>query len=86
MSSVSCNIIKVLKTEPIGEYNRIDIRIVKWSNSVSPVLEKRRMWIDKEGKDVTQKLMGFDRDDLVFVLDNLVEIENLIKGSSNEIR
>ena len=83
--SLTCDVIKVLKTESVDEYNRIDVRIVKWSNSSSNVLEKRRMYTKKDGTDTSQRMVGLNRGDLVFILENLVEIENLI-GGSDEVR
>jgi len=79
---LSCEVIHVFKTERVDAYNRIDIRIVKWSKSESRVLEKRRIWERKDGSEMTKKLMGLTRDDLAFVLSKIVEIEKLLGGSN----
>lgn len=86
MSKSICDVIRVLKTEQVDKNNRIDIRIVKWEKSRSRVLEKRRMWTRDDGTEVNKKSIGFTRDDLVLVLENLVEVEKLLEGGSDEVR
>jgi len=85
MSNPICDVIHVLKTEQIDKSNRIDIRIVKWEKGKTRVLERRRMW-EKDGLEKTKQATGFSRDDLAFVAENLVEIEKLLEGGSNEVR
>lgn len=86
--SLRCDVIKVLSTERVDDYNRIDIRIVKWSTASGPVLEKRRLWRPKgKEEDVVQKLTGFTLDDLRIVAEHLGEIETIMSnGGSDEAR
>ena len=82
MSDLSCDIIAVLRTDRIDEYNRIDLRVVKWSTSEQASIEKRRMWTRKDGTDVHRKMTGLNEDDIIYLRDNFDDVVKLMRGGS----
>lgn len=67
--------VKVLRSERVDKKNRIDLRIIKWERSLTPVLEKRRVWEKEEG-DVPTKLVGLSASDVKYVYENYADIIN----------
>jgi hypothetical protein len=68
--------VTVLRTERLDNFNRIDLRVVKWDKGKRTVLEKRQIW-EKE-KDIPTKLLGLNADDVRYVYENYVDIINLL--------
>ena len=76
-SDFSAEVIRVLRSERVDAKNRLDLRVVKWSRSPYPVLEKRRVW-EREGEDRPSKTVGLNADDIRFIYDNYPDIINLL--------
>ncbi len=76
-SDFSCQVVKVLRSQPIDAKNRMDLRVVKWSRSPKPVLEKRRIWMTAEGERPS-KLAGLDVSDVKYIFEHYAEILNLM--------
>jgi hypothetical protein len=72
--TLSCDVIKIFKTESVDKYNRVDLRVVKWSNGKVRVLEKRRVWTLKDGTLRHRKMVGLSVLDLKFIIENKEEI------------
>jgi hypothetical protein len=73
------DVFKVLKSEPVNDTNRVDLRIVKWAVAPDRTLEKRRMFL-KEGKEQCHKMAGLTADDVQLIVDNSEEILKILRG------
>jgi len=72
--------IKVLREEHIDDHNLIRLWIVKWKWGSSPVLEKRRIWIDKEGVERTRKAVGLNANDIIHISKIQDEVVKILEG------
>ena len=72
--------LRLLREEHKDEHNLIRLWIVKWNFAKEPVLEKRRIWIDKHGVENTKRLTGFTQDDLLFIIEHQEEISKTLNG------
>jgi hypothetical protein len=73
-------VLKVLKEEHKDDHNLIRLWIVKWNMASRPVLEKRRIWIDKHGDENTRKAVGLSLEDVDYITQNQEEISRILKG------
>lgn len=78
VSNITCDVIKVLRSDAKDKYNRLDLRIVKWSGGKSRVLEKRRVWNLKDGTLRHRQLVGLSIADVNFIVDHKEEIINIL--------
>jgi hypothetical protein len=76
-SDFTCEVIKILRSQPLDAKNRIDLRIVKWNRATTAVLEKRRVWLRADGERPT-KAVGLDSSDIKFIYENYAEIVNML--------
>jgi hypothetical protein len=77
---ITCDVIKLFKSDPIDATNRIDLHVVKWSSGRERVLEKRRAWVKADGTIHYRQLVGMTARDLEFVFEHQQEIEQTLKG------
>ena len=75
-------VLKVLKEEHKDEHNLIRLWIVKWNLGSEPVLEKRRIWIDKNGDENTRKAVGLNQADLNYIIEHQQEITRILQGAA----
>ena len=75
IKSNTCLVIEVLKSERTNASNRVDLRIVKWTNSPYLTLEKRRIW-EVNGEDRSMKTVGLTIEDIRFIHNNYPKIIN----------
>jgi hypothetical protein len=71
--------LKVLREQHNDENNLIRLWVVQWGSG-TPVLEKRRVWIDKDGTEKPRKMVGLDTDDLNYIVEHQYEIANILQG------
>jgi hypothetical protein len=76
--------LKVLREEHKDDHNLIRLWIIKWSWSLAPVLEKRRIWIDKDGNEKTRKAVGLTIDDVNYIAEHHDMILGILQGDANE--
>lgn len=77
---ITCDVIKLFKSDPIDANNRADLHVVKWSSGRERVLEKRRVWVREDGSVHFRQLVGMTASDLDFVFKHQQEIEQALKG------
>ena len=78
VSNITCDVVKVLRSDATDKYNRLDLRIVKWSGGKSRVLEKRRVWNLKDGTLRHRQLVGLSIADVKFIVEHQEEIINIL--------
>jgi hypothetical protein len=81
--SISCEVIKVFKSDPMDGYNRYDMRVAKWSCGKARVLEKRHVWNTKDGSLRNRKLIGLSLEDVKFILEHQQEIMEALMGQGS---
>lgn len=81
--SISCDVIRVFRSESIDGYNRLDLRVAKWSSGKERVLEKRRAWTTKEGLVRNRQLIGLSASDIDFIVEHRNEIMEALKGEKD---
>ena len=74
--------LKVLHEEHIDDHNLIRLWIVRWKWGKTPVLEKRRIWIDKEGVERTRKAVGLNKADVDYISKHQDEIVRILEGDA----
>ena len=89
--AVTYRLIKEFKREKLNEDNKLNnvvYWLVQWSGnqtaggefkSTTPVLERRRIYICKDGRVTTHKLMGWTAEDLKWMAENWDEIRAAIQ-------
>lgn len=60
--------------------NRYRLWVVQWTNGQFPVLEKRRIYVCKDGRERTYKQMGLSMSDMVCVADKWKEIQQALQS------
>lgn len=74
--------LKVLREEHIDDHNLIRLWIVRWKWGKAPVLEKRRIWINKEGIEKTRKAVGLSKADVDYISKHQDEIVRILEGDA----
>jgi len=82
--NITCDILQVFRSEPYDKYNRMDIRLVKWSGGKLPVVEKRRVWNLKDGTLVNRQLAGINEADFDFLIANQTVIKKAFKDYNDK--
>jgi hypothetical protein len=77
--AVEFECLKVLREDHKDDHNLVRLWIVKWSWSDTPVLEKRRIWIDKEGVEKTRKAVGLTKADVDYISENHQTITTILQ-------
>ncbi len=83
---ISCDVIKVFKSDTYDQYNRVELRVVKWSSGKIPVFEKRRVWNLKDGKLVHRQIVGMNSADIDFIVANSEEIKKALSVSNVDFK
>ena len=79
---VTYRLIREFKRTPLSEFNtanQVVIWVVQWCQQERPVLERRRLYVRKDGVVRTYQLMGFTLEDLQFVLAHGQEIADALQ-------
>ena len=73
-------VVKVFYSKETGKKSRIDLRVVKWEHSKKPVLEYRKMFVNKEtGEWSMSKPAGIDLEVMKTIAANTEEILALLE-------
>ena len=76
-ATITYRLIREYKREKISEDNQHNYWVywvVQWCQQPSPVWEKRRIYITKDGRTKTHKQGGLTLDDLKFIAEHQTEI------------
>lgn len=74
---VTYRLIKEFRREalnPDNTANQIVLWVIQWSGQTQPVLEKRRLYVKKDGVTRTYQLMGLNLTDLRYMAERFSEI------------
>jgi hypothetical protein len=74
-----------LREEHIDDHNLIRLWVVRWNWGNHPVLEKRRIWIDKEGVERTRKAVGMTKADVEYISEHQQEIISILEGNAYNV-
>jgi len=78
------DVLRELHVEVHGEKNKTVLRIVKWKNAPTPVLENRRMFFTKTlGDWAPQKVAGLGPKEWAILLENADEVTKLLSGEGS---
>jgi hypothetical protein len=79
-SNFNFEIIETLRSDVVDEKNRIDLMVVRWERADEPVLEKRRVYILKNGQFRLRKLVGMTIRDIQYISDHAEHIKELLNS------
>ena len=74
------DVLKVFYTKETGKKSRTDLRVVKWEHGKKPVLEYRKMFVNKETQEWSMtKQAGIDAEAVKAIVANADEILALLE-------
>jgi hypothetical protein len=79
-SNFNFEIIETLRSDIIDEKNRIDLMVVAWERAGEPVLEKRRVYILKNGQFRLRKLVGMTARDIQYISEHADHIKEILNS------
>lgn len=77
-SNFTFEVLKVLREEGEGQ-QMTALQVVKWERAGAPALEKRRIYVTRDGQRRFRKLVGLSASDVAYVVQHALEIQALME-------